>query len=759
MKKFISLLITACFILNSFAQYNLGFEEMIADSGKLVTWNIKSGPTYSGPVLNIDKEIKHGGNQSLSIERKKTDTATQFTPVSIFIPAQFNGYKISISGWLKTENVSGYAELWFRTDNEDKKLLSLINYPHGRLKGTTDWTKYDTTINLPEDAHIMYFGFLIVGTGKVWGDDLSLKVDGTPIEKIVQGNKIIFPALKDNKEFAKGSGISIQQVTSEQTENIALLAKAWGFLKYYHPYIAKGNLNWDYELFRFLPSYLTVANKKERNDLLLQLINKLEKPAACRKCSDKELKDAIYKPDLDWISNSKELGDSLSAALNYIKENRHLGKNYYMDLVPGVSNPLVTHENSYFEMTSPDAGYRLLCLFRYWNLIQYWFPYKHLIGEDWNNVLSEFIPKMIKAADATQYAVTTRQLIARIHDTHANTWGANKVLDSLKGKFYPPVKIKFLGEQPVISQVIFKEQALASNLEVGDIILTVGNKKISAIITETLPDLPASNKPTQLRDLAGLLLRSNDSISAITLLRNGKEIATTVLLVNSSRQKVLRYAYDFPYMKDSSFFFIKPGIGYINLGTIKRTQVDSIFKALEKSAGLIIDNRQYPGDFPIYDIAGKLLPEKQDFTKIPAGSLEYPGAFFVNPSLTAGKKNKDYYKGKLVILVNENTQSSAEFHTMAFRIAPSATVIGSTTAGADGNVSGFYLPGGIYTMFSGISILYPDGRETQRIGIVPDIEVKPTVAGIKQGRDELIEKAIEIINGKTVPEKKKGFLP
>jgi C-terminal processing protease CtpA/Prc len=96
---------------------------------------------------------------------------------------------------------------------------------------------------------------------------------------------------------------------------------------------------------------------------------------------------------------------------------------------------------------------------------------------------------------------------------------------------------------------------------------------------------------------------------------------------------------------------------------------------------------------------------------------------------------------------------------MAFRIAPSATVIGSTTAGADGNVSGFYLPGGIYTMFSGISILYPDGRETQRIGIVPDIEVKPTVAGIKQGRDELIEKAIEIINGKTVPEKKKGFLP
>ena len=32
-----------------------------------------------------------------------------------------------------------------------------------------------------------------------------------------------------------------------------------------------------------------------------------------------------------------------------------------------------------------------------------------------------------------------------------------------------------------------------------------------------------------------------------------------------------------------------------------------------------------------------------------------------------------------------------------------------------------------------------------RIGIVPDIEVHPTIEGIRQGKDELLEKAIEII--------------
>ena len=115
-------------------------------------------------------------------------------------------------------------------------------------------------------------------------------------------------------------------------------------------------------------------------------------------------------------------------------------------------------------------------------------------------------------------------------------------------------------------------------------------------------------------------------------------------------------------------------------------------------------------------------------------------------NLAVGEKNKNAYTGKVIILINETTQSQAEYTTMAFRTAPHATVIGSTTAGADGNVSSFFLPGGISTMISGIGVYYPDGRETQRIGIVPDIELKPTINGIENGKDELLEKAIELIN-------------
>jgi len=100
----------------------------------------------------------------------------------------------------------------------------------------------------------------------------------------------------------------------------------------------------------------------------------------------------------------------------------------------------------------------------------------------------------------------------------------------------------------------------------------------------------------------------------------------------------------------------------------------------------------------------------------------------------------------VIIFVNEFTQSNAEFTAMAFRTAPRATIIGSTTAGADRNISRISLPGGIDTAISGVGIYYPDGSETQRVGIVPVIKVTPTIKGISENRDEVLEKAIELIN-------------
>ena len=197
---------------------------------------------------------------------------------------------------------------------------------------------------------------------------------------------------------------------------------------------------------------------------------------------------------------------------------------------------------------------------------------------------------------------------------------------------------------------------------------------------------------------------------------------------------------------DTSFRMIDDDIAYINHGSLQIDHLPEIWKKIEGTKGLIIDDRNYPSDFPIDQFSALLMPKKMPFVKFSKGSVTHPGYFtFTKPSFVGKRKNNNYYKGKVIILVNEVSQSSSEFHAMGYRVHPNALVIGSTTAGADGDISRFMLPGNIPTAISGIGVYYPDGEETQRIGIVPDIECKPTIQGVKEGRDEVLEKALEMI--------------
>jgi hypothetical protein len=149
---------------------------------------------------------------------------------------------------------------------------------------------------------------------------------------------------------------------------------------------------------------------------------------------------------------------------------------------------------------------------------------------------------------------------------------------------------------------------------------------------------------------------------------------------------------------------------------------------------------------------GQLLIDKPtEFVRFTRGDLANPGAFHWGSPLSLTPQ-KPHYAGKIVILIDEVSQSQAEYTTMAFRSAPGAFVIGSTTAGADGNVSNIPLPGGVHSMISGIGVFYPDKKPTQRIGIIPDEVVKPTIAGIRDGRDELLEAAMRHVLGPDTPE-------
>jgi len=71
--------------------------------------------------------------------------------------------------------------------------------------------------------------------------------------------------------------------------------------------------------------------------------------------------------------------------------------------------------------------------------------------------------------------------------------------------------------------------------------------------------------------------------------------------------------------------------------------------------------------------------------------------------------------------------------------------IGSPTQGANGDVTNLSVPGGIVVRFSGQGVWHADGRQLQRVGLQPTVEVHPTLAGIRAGKDEVLDKAIKYL--------------
>lgn len=728
--------------VNRRPELNLGFEKRKNASAFAENWDW-SGRGYN---VSIDTVEKHGGTASLKIESKAGQPANDFGFCGYTIPAIYEGEEIELRAWMKLQDVKdGEVGLLLRIDG-DTGTIQFDNMQSKKIQGTRDWALYSVKLPLPAEGKKISIGSLLMGTGKVWADDLELLIDGQDISRAKIKPLKTYKAQLD-KEFDKGSKIASIPLDARHINDLAVLGNVWGYLKYYHPAVNKGEYNWDYELFRVLPKIIECKNDNERNEILLAWIDQLG-PTDVGTQKQSNTDDVKLTPDLKWLEDVNVLGEQLSKRLTGLQWLKRDGDAYYVRVAPAGNpefkneKPYSIGEKAYNVKRYPDAGLRLLALYRYWNIIQYYFPYKHLIEEDWKKVLPEFIPVFVNAANALEYGKAALSLIERVHDTHANIYGSSPALEEFRGVYYAPLQVTFIENKAVITRYLADADERLTGLKKGDIITAVNGVSVEELIKARLPLTPASNYSTKLRNIANDLLRGSDSIMTLTYHRE-QTTGTTKVNCYSAKKVYANFK-----IKDTCFKYVTPEIGYIYMGTIKKDYIADVMPGFLKTKGIIIDLRCYPSASVIPLLGAYLMPKETPFVNFTFCSIVNSGTFTykTNNFTYVGKKNSDYYKGQVVILVNEQTQSAAEYAAMAYRVAPRTTVVGSTTAGADGNVSWFYLPGGIQTCISGIGIYYPDKRETQRVGIVPDVTIRPTIKGFNEGRDEVLEKAIELIN-------------
>jgi C-terminal processing protease CtpA/Prc len=197
-------------------------------------------------------------------------------------------------------------------------------------------------------------------------------------------------------------------------------------------------------------------------------------------------------------------------------------------------------------------------------------------------------------------------------------------------------------------------------------------------------------------------------------------------------------------------------IGYADLTSkLNNSNKDSIVSILKKAKGFIFDLRGYPhDDFDVESLFDILTKN----AKIPGGGKEIVAApsspnihSNVDTRITttyqewSSNKTGWIYPGQVIVLTNESAQSAAEHFAATIKARSNATIIGSPTAGANGGVASFNIPGGITLHFSQLGLLLPNGKSFQRFGVQPDINIQPTIKGIQAGKDEVLERALKFL--------------
>lgn len=706
------------------------------ESPELLGWGGGPPETQFADSVSV-----HGGRYAGRIERDP-ESSGRFSTFTMWLPVTFSGETLELRGWLRTEDVVGFAGLWVRQDGQSGS-LQFDNMQSRNLNGSTEWTEYRISLPLDERARTVFLGALLVGEGTVWVDDLELLVDGVPISEAPFFAPLL-TAVELDTEFDDGSRIEAQDLTPVQVENLALLGRVWGFAKYHHPRITSGSVNWDYELFRLLPSLLDAPDRASANAAMSDWLAGLVDPDDCDDCA--ELPAELHlAPDLDWVRDRGLLGDALSKRLQLIYDRRPAEvEHYYVSHARDVGNPVFSNETSYPDQPLPDAGFRLLALYRFWNIVEYWFPYRDVIGEDWEGVLSEFVPRVMAEGTVDEYRLTMIELSARVNDTHAKVW-AHVHLQPPRGSSELPVVLRFFEGKAVVTGFSHEVLGPATGLQIGDVIEEIASSPVDSLIVAWRPYYSASNQPSRLRDIALNLTRGEPGSVRIAGSRATGAFAVTAERVPiADLDRTVGRTHDLP---GDTFQLLSDEVAYLKLSSVVAADIGEYIARAAGADVLIVDVRNYPSEFVVFALGGHLVTEPTRFTRFTVGDAANPGAFFWRPGPPL-KPLEPHFSGAVVVLVDEVSMSQAEYTAMALRAAPNSIVVGSTTAGADGNVSSIPLPGGVSSMMSGIGIFYPDGTPTQRVGIVPDLEVRPTIAGVRAGRDEVLEAGVSFASGR-----------
>ena len=657
----------------------------------------------------------------------------------------------------KVTGPSDQAAMWMRVDRTGKRMGFFDNMSDRPIRDG-QWRYYEIVGDIDADALRINIGLMIQGEAQAWLDDVSFDIvaKATPVE------------IEPPRPLA-GRGLA----------NLAALARLLGYVRYFHPSDEAAEADWDAFAISGVRAVERAKNPQELASTLAELLGPMAPSVAVfetgrppqiadtapphggsadglRLASWRHHGLGISPPgqSIYWSERvfedvrSTEVSQGAPDVLGVHTANLGGGVSCRVPLsvyadregtipnAPATVGPTI--EAPPRRYTGDDRTTRLAAVMLCWNVMQHFYPYFDVVDTDWGHELERALTAAATDKDEEAFLKTIQRMVAALQDGH----GTVRLGDG--ERFSIPLGWAWVEGHVVVTRVDPESSAYADGVRPGTIVHVI----------DGLPATGALAEVEQLVSAATPQFRRWMGLRRLAVGPEGESVALGIEDPTGGWRPVTvrRTVPDHGFAARSGGVVneVEPGIFYLDFNRITNEQFTEALPKLASAKGIVFDFRGYPRGigpdtyFPHIIDAPVVSPQWHTpvVWRPDRANLEFVrgGEWHLSPS-------EPYLKAKKVFIIDGRCISYAESCLGIIEHYKLGELVGEATAGTNGNTNPFTLPGGYRVNWTGMKVLKHDGSRHHGIGIIPTIPVSRTIKGVTAGRDEFLDKAMEIVRG------------
>lgn len=696
-------------------------------------WYTGSNPANAGYQFAVAYGDCPQGRQCVAITAPPSPPSGAYGVMTYTTPvAPFKGKTVRVRAAMRIADSSSRAYVWLSGWRNSTN----VAYGNATPSGAA-WQYVSADVPVPSDADNLTFGF-VLQTGKAWVDDITVT------------------ALSPSPREAP------RQITERGISNLSAFTRLLGAVRFFHPSDQVAALDWDQFTVQGIRAVEDAATPAELAARLQSFFSPfaptLRVYAGATPALPAELTPASKAglKAVRWDNYGVGLGvnsGTYTSARAYAAADAALPSEfvdpaspYVMDLGQGVFArvPLTLYADDGGTLphaspvaptlegqTAEDRATRLAAVAVAWSVAQNFYPYFDVVDTDWPAALNTALSSASTDDGEPAFKATLERLVAALKDGHG--WvGAPS-----DGPIYmAPINWDWIENQVIITYV---KDAQGQNVSLGDRVISVDGRPVNDVIAERRERVSAAT-PQYLLYL---------SVHHAAICGSSHQMDLEIEpYSNPGARRTVHYAcstnLDWGEPRGDAVRDLGNGVMYVDWNIVTAAQFTAALPKLAAATGLIFDMRGYPQTFlPLSYLSATPLfsekfyiptPAKPDRTEFTFHYSNSSAAVYA-PTLTAPK----------VYLTDKRAVSAAETIGGIVEAYKLAEIVGGPTAGTNGDVNIYRLPGRFQTRFTGLKVLKHDGSQHHGVGIQPTVPVVRTRQAVANGVDEVMARALEVL--------------